>query len=111
MHKVLEKLIFRRRDQEIIPVALHINPYHPGCGLLLEYQSRGVILDLSSSTARGMSSFSLKLYGTEMQHCAEQVEELETSEFKKSLSENVSEYHASVKRKVVLVHALKEHGE
>jgi len=35
-----------------------------------------------------MSSFSLKLYGTEMQHYGEQVEELEASKFKKAISEN-----------------------
>jgi hypothetical protein len=36
-----------------------------------------------------MSSFSLKLYSTEMQHCGEEVEELEASEFKKSVPEKV----------------------
>jgi len=46
-----------------------------------------------------------------MQHCCEQVEELQASEFEKSISEKVWENHASVKRKVVLVHALKKHGE
>jgi hypothetical protein len=37
-----------------------------------------------------------------MRHCSEQVKELETTEFNKSVSETFREYHASAKEKLSL---------
>jgi hypothetical protein len=44
----------------------------------------------------------MELYGTELHHCSEQVKELETSEFNKSVSEIFWEYRASENEKLCL---------